>query len=133
MLVIYFKHILWMSFLVLLFVISVWDILRQETVICFFFFFFLFFFFGFWGVFLVFFCFVISFLKTLSDRCVRLIHVVMMTVLLKVVDNILRLLRLYHGFFLMKGSLLCLSGIIVIIVIKTHENEQLRPCFLVNF
>lgn len=133
MLVIYFKHILWMSFLVLLFVISVWDILRQETVICFFFFFFLFFFFGFWGVFLVFFCFVISFLKTLSDRCVRLVHVVMMTVLLKVFDNILRLLRLYHGFFLMKGSLLCLSGIIVIIVIRTHENEQLRPCFLMTF
>lgn len=99
----------------------------------FFFFFFLFFFFGFWGVFLVFFCFVISFLKTLSDRCVRLVHVVMMTVLLKVFDNILRLLRLYHGFFLMKGSLLCLSGIIVIIVIRTHENEQLRPCFLMTF
>lgn len=133
MLVIYFKHILWTSFLVLLFIISVWDILRQETVICFFFFFFLFFFFGFWGVFLVFFCFVISFLKTLSDRCVRLVHVVMMTVLLKVFDNILRLLRLYHGFFLMKGSLLCLSGIIVIIVIRTHENEQLRPCFLMTF
>lgn len=99
-------------------------------------FFFLFFsvlFFGFWGVFLVFFCFVISFLKTLSDRCVRLVHVVMMTVLLKVFDNIWRLLRLYHGFFLMKGSLLCLSGIIVIIVIRTHENEQLRPCFLMTF
>lgn len=129
--VIYFKHILWTSFLVLLFIISVWDILRQETVICFFLFFCSFF--WFFGGFSCFFCFVFSFLKTLSDRCVRLIHVVMMTVLLKVVDNILRLLRLYHGFFLMKGSLLCLSGIIVIIVIKTHENEQLRPCFLVNF
>lgn len=133
MLVIYFKHILWMSFLVLLFVISVWDILRQETVICFFFFFFCSFFLVFGGFFLFFFCFVISFLKTLSDRCVRLVHVVMMTVLLKVFDNILRLLRLYHGFFLMKGSLLCLSGIIVIIVIRTHENEQLRPCFLMTF
>lgn len=99
----------------------------------FFFFFFLFFFFWFLGGFSCFFCFVISFLKTLSDRCVTLIHVVMMTVLLKVYDNILRLLRLYHGFFLMKGSLLCLSGIIVIIVIKTHENEQLRPCFLMTF
>lgn len=94
-------------------------------------FFFLFLFF--WGGFLGFFCFVFSFLKTLSDRCVRLVHVVMMTVLLKVFDNIWRLLRLYHGFFLMKGSLLCLSGIIVIIVIRTHENEQLRPCFLMTF
>lgn len=132
MLVIYFKHILWMSFLVLLFIISVWDILRQETVICFFLFFSVLFF-WFLGGFSCFFCFVISFLKTLSDRCVRLVHVVMMTVLLKVFDNILRLLRLYHGFFLMKGSLLCLSGIIVIIVIRTHENEQLRPCFLMTF
>lgn len=98
-----------------------------------FFSFFSFLFFGFLGGFSWFFFGFVSFLKTLSDRCVRLVHVVMMTVLLKVVDNILRLLRLYHGFFLMKGSLLCLSGIIVIIVIKTHENEQLRPCFLVNF
>lgn len=130
--VIYFKHILWTSFLVLLFIISVWDILRQETVICFFLFF-LFFFWFFGGGFLVLFLFFFSFLKTLSDRCVRLIHVVMMTVLLKVCDNIWRLLRLYHGFFLMKGSLLCLSGIIVIIVIRTHENEQLRPCFLMTF
>lgn len=132
MLVIYFKHILWTSFLVLLFIISVWDILRQETVICFFLFF-SFLFMVFLGGFLGFFCFVFSFLKTLSDRCVRLVHVVMMTVLLKVFDNIWRLLRLYHGFFLMKGSLLCLSGIIVIIVIRTHENEQLRPCFLMTF
>lgn len=90
-------------------------------------------FFWFLGGFSCFFCFVISFLKTLSDRCVRVVHVVMMTVLLKVFDNIWRLLRLYHGFFLMKGSLLCLSGIIVIIVIRTHENEQLRPCFLMTF
>lgn len=99
-----------------------------------FFFFFFFSFFGFLGGFSCFF-FVLSFsfLKTLSDRCVRLVHVVMMTVLLKVFDNIWRLLRLYHGFFLMKGSLLCLSGIIVIIVIRTHENEQLRPCFLMTF
>lgn len=44
------------------------------------------------GGFSCFFCFVFSFLKTLSDRCVRLVHVVMMTVLLKVFDNILRLL-----------------------------------------
>lgn len=98
------------------------------------FFSFLFFWFFFWGGRVsCFFCFVFSFLKTLSDRCVRLVHVVMMTVLLKVFDNIWRLLRLYHGFFLMKGSLLCLSGIIVIIVIRTHENEQLRPCFLMTF
>lgn len=98
-----------------------------------FFLFFFFSFFGFLGGFSCFFLFFFSFLKTLSDRCVRLVHVVMMTVLLKVFDNIWRLLRLYHGFFLMKGSLLCLSGIIVIIVIRTHENEQLRPCFLMTF
>lgn len=130
--VIYFKHILWTSFLVLLFIISVWDILRQETVICFFLFF-SFLFLVFRGGVSCFFLFFFSFLKTLSDRCVRLVHVVMMTVLLKVFDNIWRLLRLYHGFFLMKGSLLRLSGIIVIIVIRTHENEQLRPCFLMTF
>lgn len=100
-----------------------------------FFSFFSFLFLVFWGRggFLGFFVLFFSFLKTLSDRCVRLVHVFMMTVLLKVFDNIWRLLRLYHGFFLMKGSLLCLSGIIVIIVIRTHEYEQLRPCFLMTF